>query len=104
VLLQGFFTVFVSVRGVSFSRHRRCFSRPQRCHAHASTLVCVQCISKKCSHVSIPRAWPTQRDRGELSDLFARPFASLPRMEGRGVHDSHRAGCESWIPLRAVNR
>jgi hypothetical protein len=48
--------VFAIVRGVGFSRHRQCFSRPRQCHAHVSTLVCVQCISRRCSHASSPRA------------------------------------------------
>jgi hypothetical protein len=52
-----FSATFVSVRGVSFSRHQRCFSRPQRCCEHVSTVVCVRCISRRCSRASSPRAW-----------------------------------------------
>jgi hypothetical protein len=45
------------VRGVGFSRHRRCFSRPRQCHSHVSTSVCVRRISRRCSRASSPRAW-----------------------------------------------
>jgi hypothetical protein len=78
VLLQGFFTEFVSVRGVSFSRHRQCFSRPRRFHAHVPTPVCIQCTPRKCSHASSPEPGPSRGDRGELPVLSVRPFAVLP--------------------------
>jgi hypothetical protein len=45
-----------------------------------------------------PEPGPTRGDRGELSDLFVRPFTTLSQGGGLGVHDSHRAGRESWIP------
>jgi hypothetical protein len=56
-----FSAMFVGVRGVSFSQHRRCLSWPWRCHAHVSTLVYVRCISRKYSHASSPRAWVHSR-------------------------------------------
>jgi hypothetical protein len=45
-----------------------------------------------------PEPGPTRGDRGELSGLFVRPFTTLSQGGGLGVHDSHRAGRESWIP------
>jgi hypothetical protein len=44
--------------------------------------VCIRCISRRCSHASNPRAWPSQGDRGVLSILFTRPFAVPPRDGG----------------------
>jgi hypothetical protein len=49
-----------------------------------------------------PEPGPIQGDRDELSDFSVRPLAVPPRDGGRGVCDSHRAGRESQVPLRAV--
>jgi hypothetical protein len=69
----------VSVRGVSFSRHQRCFSRPQRCHTHVLTFACVRCIPRRCSRASSPRAWAHLRRSGRALRLVCaplrRPFA-----------------------------
>jgi hypothetical protein len=40
---KGFFTGSAGVRGVSFRRHRQYSSRPRRCHALVSGIVCVRC-------------------------------------------------------------
>jgi hypothetical protein len=69
-----FFTAVGSLRGVSFSQHRQCFSRPRRCHAHVSTLVCVRCMSRRCSHASSPRAWAHSRRSGRALQLVCRPL------------------------------
>jgi hypothetical protein len=41
-----FYTGSASVRGVSFSRHRRYSSRPRRCHTHVSGIFCVRCTQE----------------------------------------------------------
>jgi hypothetical protein len=79
----GFFAVFVSARDVSFSWHRQCFSRPRRCRAHISTLVCIQCISRRCSRVSSPRAWAHSRQSGRALRLVCTPL-SHPSAGWRG--------------------
>jgi hypothetical protein len=78
-----FFTGSAGVRGVSFSRHLRYFSRPQRCHTHMLGIVCVRCTP---GGVAVRRALepgPGRGDRGELFDLFC----TLPRClsVGRGM-------------------
>jgi hypothetical protein len=82
VFLQGFFTEFVSVRGVGFSRHRQYFSQPRRCRAHALTPVCVQCTPGSVAVRQGPEPGPSRGDRGELSVLSIRPFAALPQDRG----------------------
>jgi hypothetical protein len=77
-----FSATFVSVQGVSFSRHRRCFSWPQWCRAHVSALVCVRCISRRCSHASSPRAWAHSRRSERALRLVVCPFAVLPQDGG----------------------
>jgi hypothetical protein len=79
----------VNVRGVSFSR-------PQRCHAHVSTFVCVRCVSRRCSRASSPRAWAHLRRSGRALRLvyapLRRPFVG-------------RRGEVSTIPIeRVANR
>jgi hypothetical protein len=96
VLLQGFFIAFVSVEGVSFSRHRHCFSRPRRCHAHVSTPVRVRYLSRRCSRASSPWACAHSRRSGRALRLVSaplrRPFAG-------------RRGEVSTTPIkRVVNR
>jgi hypothetical protein len=72
----------VSVRGVSFSRHRQCFSRPRWCHTHVLTFACVRCKPRMCSRASSPEPGPTRGDRGELSNSFVRPFVVLSQDGG----------------------
>jgi hypothetical protein len=69
-----FSATFFSVRGVSFSRRQRCFSRPRRCRAHVSTPVCVRCISRRCSRASSPRAWAHSRRSGRALRLVCKPL------------------------------
>jgi hypothetical protein len=78
-----FFTMFVSVRGINFSRHRHCSSRPRLCHTHALTLVCVRCISRKCSRASSPRAWTHSRRSGRALQLVFTPLC-IPSVGRRG--------------------
>jgi hypothetical protein len=80
VLLQGFFTGSAGVRGVSFSRHRRYFSRPRRCRAHALGIVCVRCTPGGVAVRRAPEPGPVRGDRGELFDLFY----TLPRRPSAG--------------------
>jgi hypothetical protein len=40
---KGFYTGSTGVQGVSSSRHRHYSSRPRRCHARVSDIVCVRC-------------------------------------------------------------
>jgi hypothetical protein len=69
----------VSVRGVSFSQPRQCFSQPRWCHVHVLTLVCVRCMSRRCSRASSPRSWARSRRSGRALQLvyapLRRPFA-----------------------------
>jgi hypothetical protein len=51
-----------------------------------------------------PTPGPVRGDRGGLSDLFVRPFVVPPRDGGLGVRNSHRAGRELRVPLRAAIR
>jgi hypothetical protein len=83
VLMQGFFTEFVRVRGVSFSRHRQCFSRPRQCRAHILTSVCVRCTPGSVAVRRAPEPGPSRGDRGDLSVLSIRPFVVL--LQDRGV-------------------
>ena len=83
VLLQGFFAASSFVRGVYFSRPRRCFSRPWRCRTHVPTFACVRCISRRCSHASSPRAWARSRRSGRALRLVC-TFPCRPSA-GRGV-------------------
>jgi hypothetical protein len=80
VILQGFFTGSAGVRGVSFSRHRRYFSRPRRCRAHALGVVCVRCTPGGVAVRRAPKPRPVRGDRGELFDLFY----TLPRLPSAG--------------------
>jgi hypothetical protein len=80
VLLEGFFTGSVGARGVSFSRHRRYFSRPRRCHAHMLGIVCVRCTPGDVPVRRAPEPGPVQGDQGELFDLFC----MLPRRLSAG--------------------
>jgi hypothetical protein len=99
VFLQGLFTGSVGVRGVSFSRHQRYFSRPRRSYAHVSGIVCVRCTPGRVDVRRAPEPGPIRGDRDGLSDLFVRSLAVPPRDEGRGVCNSHRAGRELRVPL-----
>jgi hypothetical protein len=63
-----FFTGSAGVRGVSFSRHRRYFSRLRRCHAHVSGIVCVRCTPGGVAVRRAPEPGPFRGDRGGLSD------------------------------------
>jgi hypothetical protein len=67
---RGFFTRSTSVRGVSFNRHRRCSSRPRRCHAHITGIARVRCTLGGVAVRRAPEPGPVRGDRGELSDLF----------------------------------
>jgi hypothetical protein len=66
-LLQGFFRSVVIVRGV-------CFSRPRRCHTHVLTFACVRCISRRCSLASSPRACARSRQSGRALRLICTPL------------------------------
>jgi hypothetical protein len=85
VLLQGFLTEFVSVRGVSFSR-------PQLCRAHVSTPVCIQCTPGSVAVRRAPEPGRNRGDRGGLSLLSVRLIVVLtldrgvrrPRLPSRG--------------------
>jgi hypothetical protein len=80
---KGFYPGSAGVRGVSFSRHQQYSSRPRRCHAHVSGIVCVRCTSGGTAVRRAPEPGPVRGDRGELFDLFY----TLPRRPsaGRGV-------------------
>jgi hypothetical protein len=80
VLLQGFFIGSAGVRGVSFSRHWRYFSRPRRCHVRVFGIVCVRCTPGGVAVRRAPEAGPVRGDQGELFDLFC----TLPRRLSAG--------------------
>jgi hypothetical protein len=87
------------VRSVSFSQHRRYFSRPRRCHAHVFGIVCVRCVPGGVAVRRAPEPRPVRGDRGGLSDLSIRSLVFPPRDGERGVRNSHRAGRELRVPL-----
>jgi hypothetical protein len=70
VLLQDFFTGSAGVRGVSFSQHRRYFSRPWQCHTHVLGVVCVRCTPRGVAVRRAPEPGPVRGDQGELFNLF----------------------------------
>jgi hypothetical protein len=82
VFLQGFFTRSVGVRGVSFSRHRRYYSRPRRSYAHASGIICVRCTPGGVVVRRAPEPGLIQGDQDGLSDLLFTPSPSLRGTEG----------------------
>jgi hypothetical protein len=74
---------FVSVRGVSFSRHRQCFSRPRRCHTHISTFACVRCMPRRCSRASSPLSLgPLEAIGASSRTCLYTPSPSFRRTEG----------------------
>jgi hypothetical protein len=77
-----FYTGFVSVRGVSFSRHRQYSSRPRRWHAHVSGIVYVRCTLGGVALCRAPEPGPVRDGRGGLSDWFVRSLAVPPRDGG----------------------
>jgi hypothetical protein len=77
---KGFYTGSAGVRSVSFNRHRQYFSRPRRCHTHASGIVCVRCALGGIAVRRAPVPGPVQGGRGELFDVFY----TLPRRPSVG--------------------
>jgi hypothetical protein len=75
VLLQGFFRSVVIVRGV-------CFSRPRRCHSHVFDVRVRSVHIRGVALCQAPEPGPVRGDRGGLSDLFVRPLAVPPRDGG----------------------
>jgi hypothetical protein len=71
-----------SVRGVSFSRHRRCFSRSRRSYAHVSGIVRVRCTPGGAAVRRALELGPIRGDRDGLSDLFVRSLVVPPRDGG----------------------
>jgi hypothetical protein len=70
------------VRGVCFSRPRRYFSRPRRCHVSVLAFACIQARLGGVALRRAPKFGPTRDDQGELSGLSVRPFAALSLSEG----------------------
>jgi hypothetical protein len=79
-LLQGFICSVVFVRGIYLSQPRRYFSRPWRRRTCVLTFMCVQCISRRCSLASSPRAWAHSRRSGRA----LRFFRTSPRRPSAG--------------------